>query len=147
MIGWLIKLSVLTFQPLIVIYRRCNFVYLSSLEMYITLSAIVLSLWIPDKNTLWCGVWGLGCSPSSSPSGISPSSIRFGIGRPWSFKYQVLQGAYTSKLNNGVFKIHFITPLKALKPLIFIFYPLKLNSLDVQNMGGGDSKLQQSVSC
>ena len=44
-IGWFIKLSVQTFQPLIVIYRRGN---ISSLGMYINLSSIVLSLKIPE---------------------------------------------------------------------------------------------------
>ena len=41
--GWLIKLSIQTFQPLILIY---------SVGMYIHLSAIVLSLDFPDETWL-----------------------------------------------------------------------------------------------
>ena len=43
LIGWLIKLSVQKFQPIIVIFRKGNFVWI-----YINLSAIVLSFQIPE---------------------------------------------------------------------------------------------------
>ena len=43
---WFIKLSVQTFQPLIVIYRRRDFVYI--LEIHIIFSAIVLSFMNPE---------------------------------------------------------------------------------------------------
>ncbi len=45
LICWFIKLSVRMFLPLIVIYSRGNFV--SSLGMYLNLTAIVLSIYIP----------------------------------------------------------------------------------------------------
>ena len=50
-IYWLLKLSVQTFQPLIVIYRRVYFGYhYWGCTLYINLSAIVLSLQIPAQN-------------------------------------------------------------------------------------------------
>ena len=49
LIGWFINLSVQTFQPLIIIYRRDNFVY--HYWEYINSSSIVLSLKISCKCT------------------------------------------------------------------------------------------------
>ena len=52
LIGWVTKLSVQMFQPLIIIYRRGIFVLI--MRIYMNLFAIVLTLYIPDNDGKIC---------------------------------------------------------------------------------------------